>query len=171
MLSSAMGRAWLAHASAAQRCAVLNQLRVRDPASYARYAPDIEQARQDLARKAYCPSRGDVRKDVYPFAVPFSRPVDGLQLVMHCGVLAARFSFAQAERQVAQPLCELVRQVEAALGLRAAQRSPPGIGAFNILKQRWPARARAAHPGRSPITCRRHARPLTARPSAAPPCA
>ncbi|KAB7535792.1 hypothetical protein ET532_027830 [Verminephrobacter sp. Larva24] len=99
MLSSAMGRAWLAHASAAQRCAVLNQLRVRDPASYARYAPDIEQARQDLARKAYCSSRGDVRKDVYAFAVPFSRPVDGLQLVMNCGVLAARFSFAQAERQ------------------------------------------------------------------------
>lgn len=121
MLSSAMGRAWLAHASAAQRCAVLNQLRVQDPASHARYAPDIEQARQDLARKAYCSTRGDVRKDVYAFAVPFSRPVDGLQLVMNCGVLAARFSFAQAERQVAQPLCELVRQVEAALGLRAAQ--------------------------------------------------
>ncbi|MNG35250.1 hypothetical protein D3C84_1219390 [compost metagenome] len=52
--------------------------------------------------------------------MPFSRTVDGLQLVMNCGVLTSRFSFAEAERQVAQPLLELVQHVEVALGLRSA---------------------------------------------------
>ena len=120
LLSSAMGRAWLAHAGAAQRRGVLNQLRLQDPAAHARFMPAVEQALKDLPAKGYCCARGDFRKDVYAFAVPFSRPVDGLQLVMNCGVLTSRFSFAEAERQVAAPLRALVREVEVALGLRDA---------------------------------------------------
>ena len=120
MLSSAAGRAWLARASAAPRRGVLNQLRLQDPASHARFAPAIEQAVKDLPSKGYCISRGDFQKEIHAFAVPFSRPIDGLQLVMNCGFLAKRYSAAEAERQVAQPLRELVREVEVALGVREA---------------------------------------------------
>lgn len=118
MLSTAMGRAWLAHASQAQRRSVLNRLRLQEPAAHDRYAIAVEQAMKDLESKGYCSTRGDFRKDVYAFAVPFSRPVDGLQLVMNCGVLASRFSFSEAERHVAAPLRALVREVEVTLGLR-----------------------------------------------------
>lgn len=120
MLSSAMGRAWLAHATETKRLGVLNQLRLLDPAGYARHSGAVEQALKDLVAKGYCSSRGEFRSDVYAFAVPFSRLVDGLQLVMNCGVLTSRFSFAEAECQVAHQLRELVRGIEERLGLRTA---------------------------------------------------
>jgi len=117
MLSTAMGRAWLAQASESQRQSMLNRIRLQDPLAYARYAVSVEQSKKDLDRKGYCSTRGDFRKDVYAFAVPFSNSVDGLQFIMNCGMLASHFSFTEAERRVSGPLRELVREVEKAMAV------------------------------------------------------
>ncbi|MGH8784469.1 MAG: IclR family transcriptional regulator [Cupriavidus necator] len=118
MLSTAMGRAWLCRATPADRHSVLNQLRVLEPASHARFAPAIDRALQEFEAKGYCSSRGDYLREVYAFAVPFSQAVDSTLFVMNCGVLATHHSFAEAARRVALPLLELVRQIEVALGIR-----------------------------------------------------
>ena len=111
MMASAMGRAWLAGAEPAERDAVLNQIRVHDPATYARHGADVARAQRDYQRLGYCWSR-DVRPEVEAFGVPLSNPVDGVRYVMNCGVLAPSPLPARRARAVGEALAEVVREVE-----------------------------------------------------------
>lgn len=114
MLASAMGRAWLARADPAERDAVLNQIRVHQPASHARHAGDVARALHDVERRGYCASRA-VRREVEAFGVPLSRPVDGVRYAVNCGVLAPEPLSARRAHEVGTALVETVRAVEAAL--------------------------------------------------------
>lgn len=115
MLATAMGRAWLCGAPPAEREAVLNQIRVFDPASFARFEGVVERALAQFARHGYCASR-DFRPEIEAFAVPFAAPVDSVRFVMNCGVLAPTPLPPRQARAVAAALTEAVREVEAALG-------------------------------------------------------
>lgn len=118
MLATAMGRAWLAQASAAERRAVLNQIRVADPAEFQRHAGAAEAACEELAQSGFCSARAGWRPDGHGFAVPIQGLVDGAQLVLNCGVHASRGSFAALRREVAPRLVTLARSLEVLLGLR-----------------------------------------------------
>jgi DNA-binding IclR family transcriptional regulator len=119
MLSTAMGRAWLCHASAIERQKVLSQLRLEQPQDYARFAAALENASHEFGINGYCSSRGDCYPDVYGFAVPLSKEVDGSSFVMNCGVLATQHTFEEARKLVAVPLRSLVREIEIAIGTRS----------------------------------------------------
>ncbi|WP_326542720.1 IclR family transcriptional regulator [Pseudorhodoferax sp.] len=114
MLATAMGRAWLSSASAADRQAVLNQIRVREPATALRFAGVAERALAQYERHGHCSSR-DFRSEIEAVAVPFSRPVDAIRFVMNCGVLAPAPLPARQVRALGAALTELVRTLEARL--------------------------------------------------------
>ncbi|WP_420993721.1 IclR family transcriptional regulator [Cupriavidus sp. 30B13] len=118
MLTTAIGRAWLARAPAAERTEVLNRLRLEDPAAFRQLAPAAEKARQDFARRGYCINRGEWRAQVYGFAVPMLQPVDAQLLVVNCGVPARAGSFAAVEKDVAPRLVALAQAIEGLLGMR-----------------------------------------------------
>jgi DNA-binding IclR family transcriptional regulator len=118
MLSTAIGKAWLCKAPAAERESVLNQIRVKDPEQFQRFHRDFVQARKAFEHNHYCGNRGEWRSDVYGFAVPLSRPVDSNLFVFNCGILATQGPYAALEREVAPRLITLARNVEVLLGLR-----------------------------------------------------
>lgn len=118
MMSTAIGRAWLAHASAAERKAVLNQLRLADSVQFERHHAAVDAAREELAREGFCSSRAEWRPDAHGFAVPLQGIVDNTQFVLNCGVLVGRGGYAQLRRSIAPKLVSLARSVEVLLGLR-----------------------------------------------------
>lgn len=118
MLSTALGRAWLARAGADERRAVLNQIRLAEPAEFDRCAADAHAASDELARDGFCSVRADWQPNRHGFAVPLCARVDGTAFVLNCTVSAGRGNFVQARREVAPQLITLVRSVEVALGLR-----------------------------------------------------
>ncbi len=118
MLSTAIGRAWLSHAPAHEREAVLNQLRLQDPDAFARAQPRLADARRDLERQGYCANRAEWRPEVYGFAVPMCQPVGSQLFVLNCGVPAAQGSFAAIEKQAGPQLRALMLDIERMLGLR-----------------------------------------------------
>ncbi len=117
MLSTAMGRAWLAHVKPPQRDEVLRELQAHEPGQWRAHAPAtlLEQAQDDLRRRGFCISRGDWYSDVHAVAVPVRIPQEGETLVFNCGVLTSRLTPRQLERQVGPKLVALVRAVEAEL--------------------------------------------------------
>lgn len=116
ILTTAMGRAWMCKAPPAERDAVLNQIRVKDPEHYKRYYEGAMQAMQAYQRRHYCANRGEWRSDVYGFAVPLSQPVDSNLFVFNCGIPAVNGSYTAIEREVAPRLVSLVRSIEVMLG-------------------------------------------------------
>lgn len=114
MLNTAMGRAWLAKAPAAEREAVLNRIWVNEPDAYARDIGPARQAVRDFAQRKYCVNRGEWRAD-YGFAVPLARLVDATQFVFNCGMPMASGAFDAIERAVAPQLVAMVRRIEALL--------------------------------------------------------
>lgn len=118
MMATAIGRAWLARAAAAERREVLNRLRLADPEQFERHRAAVEQARHELAQDGFCSSRAEWRAGMHGFAVPLQGSVDGTQFVLNCGVLAGRSNFAALRRGVGTKLVSLARSVEVLLGLR-----------------------------------------------------
>lgn len=118
MLVTSMGRAWLAHASSADRRSLLNQIRIAEPEAFERHASAVDRAREELDRDGYCSASADWQPNRHGFAVPLHGLVDGTQFVLNCGVSASRGSWAQLRREVAPRLVSLAQSVEVALGLR-----------------------------------------------------
>lgn len=117
ILTTAMGRAWLCKAPSEEREAVLNQIRAKDPEHYHRFHLAAAQAMRAFPQRHYCTNRGEWRSDVYGFAVPLSRGIDGNLFVFNCGIPAAHGSYAAVEREVAPRLVSLARSIEVMLGL------------------------------------------------------
>lgn len=115
MLSSAMGRAWLAQAPADVRAAVVDALRETDPDDWQRHAEAIASAVHDLAALGFTRSAGDWLRDVHAVAVPMRRAIDGEILVFNCGVPIARMSPRKLECEMGPRLIALVADVEALL--------------------------------------------------------
>jgi DNA-binding IclR family transcriptional regulator len=118
MLATAMGRAWLAHASHPDRRSLLNQIHIAAPAAFERHAAAAQRARAELERDGFCSARADWQPNRHGFAVPLHGLVDGTQFVMNCAVSADRGSFAQLRREVGPRLVTLAQSVEVALGLK-----------------------------------------------------
>lgn len=117
MLSSAVGKAWLCQALPEQRTAILNQLQLRDPDTYAVHAPLLPAALDAFQRFGYCSNNRQWRTDTYGFAVPFNRPIDSNVFLVNCGVLASSGPFKDREREIAPQLLSLVRHAQTLLGL------------------------------------------------------
>lgn len=117
LLSSAAGKAWLARAPEDERTAVLNQLRVADPAHHAQHLPSLAAARRDLERKGYCGNNLQWRPDAYGFAAPLCRPYQSLLYVFNCGVPSSDGPYRERAGDIGPRLVGLARETERLLGM------------------------------------------------------
>lgn len=73
MCGTAVGRAYLAACSPAERQALLNQIQVKAPADWARYKDRMLRSLADYPALGCCTSVGEVYADVQAVAVPLGR--------------------------------------------------------------------------------------------------
>jgi DNA-binding IclR family transcriptional regulator len=115
LLASAMGRAWLAGASQAERIEALRDTRLQDRAQWRSYAARAKAEVSCFATRGYCISR-DWQADVHAIGVPLRRRIEGEQIVFNCGIPVARLTSKQLERDYAPRLMQLVERFESQVG-------------------------------------------------------
>ena len=117
MSQSVIGRAFLAACTPAEREAVLNQLKVKDPEAYRKYRAQIDKALEDIRARGFCASMGELRREHFAVGVPMRRTVDGEIVAFNAGVPAFMVKKGQLEDDIGPRLVTMVRNVEASLGL------------------------------------------------------
>src|SRR5579859_2221118 len=83
---AAIGRAFLAACTPAEREAVLNQIKVKEPELHRKFRVSIDRSLEDIRAKGFCVSVGELRREVSAVAVPMRRTVDGEIVAFNCGV-------------------------------------------------------------------------------------
>jgi DNA-binding IclR family transcriptional regulator len=109
--STAIGHAYVAGCDAAERSALLNEMKVRTPKAWARYAHRLREAQQEFARKGFCSSYGEQHSDYCAVGVPLGRTVDGESIVFNCVAPIALVSRRQLESSVGPQLVRMVDQL------------------------------------------------------------
>ncbi len=114
---AAIGRAFLAACTPAEREAVLNQIKVKEPELHRKFRPAIDKSLEDIRNRGFCVSVGELRREVSAVAVPMRRTVDGEIVAFNCGVPSFALKKGQLEEDIGPRLVAMVRNVEAALGI------------------------------------------------------
>ncbi|HXZ52107.1 MAG TPA: IclR family transcriptional regulator [Burkholderiales bacterium] len=114
---AAIGRAFLAACTPAEREAVLNQIKVKEPELHRKFRPAIDKSLEDIRGRGFCVSIGELRREVSAVAVPMRRTVDGEIIAFNCGVPSFALKKGQLEDDIGPRLVAMVRNVEAALGI------------------------------------------------------
>lgn len=117
LLASAMGNAWLAAASAAERAQALNRHRVLEPEAHARYIDRHAAAVKEARSLGYCSSTGRRMRDRFSVAAALSCRVEGQIVVFNCTVrLADGTTGNDLKRELGPRLLETMEKIEAAAG-------------------------------------------------------
>jgi DNA-binding IclR family transcriptional regulator len=114
---AAIGRAFLAACTPAEREAVLNQIKVKEPELHRKFRPAIDKSLEDIRARGFCASVGELRREVSAVAVPMRRTVDGEIVAFNCGVPSFALKNGQLEEDIGPRLVAMVRTIEAALGI------------------------------------------------------
>ena len=114
---AAIGRAFLAACTPAEREAVLNQIKVKEPELHRKFRASIDKSLEDIRAKGFCASVGELRREVSAVAVPMRRTVDGEIVAFNCGVPSFALKKGQLEDDLGPRLVSMVRTIEAALGI------------------------------------------------------
>ncbi len=114
---AAIGRAFLAACTPAEREAVLNQIKVKEPELHRKFRPAIDKSLEDIRSRGFCVSIGELRREVSAVAVPMRRTVDGEIIAFNCGVPSFALKKGQLEDDIGPRLVAMVRNIEAALGI------------------------------------------------------
>lgn len=118
IVRSAMGRAWLAVATEAEREHALREIRHETPEAWGTYRGAVEQGRGDFGTRGFCISHGDMEEGTWAVAVPMRRRPGEETLVFNCSVPAFQLKKRQLETEVGPRLVAMVRSIEGAIGLR-----------------------------------------------------
>jgi len=116
ILISAMGRAYLARLSPAERELAMQQLREEDPVYWAAHSHKVDQAVQDYHRQGFVCSYGDARKELHACGVPLRTRLDNEILVVNCSVPAHSLRPGQLENDIGPKLVAVCRQIDFACG-------------------------------------------------------
>jgi DNA-binding IclR family transcriptional regulator len=147
LLASAVGRAWLASASPAERADALAAMRQHAPQQHATWGPALAQAMRDHARDGLCCSPGHWLPDVHAVAVPLDVQLGGERLVLNCGVPARSLAPGALRGEIGARLRNLARRIEAEWRAEAATAAP--------VERAWPPKSAApATPARAAGTLR-----------------
>jgi DNA-binding IclR family transcriptional regulator len=117
LATTAMGRAWLAACTEAERTDLLARVRERDPAAWPQVQAGVDQALQEYRTIGCCTSFGEWQKDVNAIAIAF-RPSTGRALMaINCGgpgFSLSRDYLLQGVRPLLLALGERLRELGAA---------------------------------------------------------
>jgi len=115
IVQSAMGRAFLAALPAAEREAIINQVKVKTPESWANHGGKLQASFEDFRARGFCLHHGDFNPHVNTVAVPLRRRGDADILVFNCAVPIHSVRRGQLEADLGPRLVTLVRSIETAL--------------------------------------------------------
>ncbi|MHC3908574.1 IclR family transcriptional regulator [Achromobacter marplatensis] len=118
LLPSSIGRALILGAPAAERQAILNRLKVDDPARFTVERTFLDADEKLFQTHGYCHSAGDWHKEVHAIAVPIRQPNRGDEgVAINCTMSAYRLRKDMLKREVAPRLLEAVLHIEQSCGL------------------------------------------------------
>lgn len=113
LLTTAMGRALLFASSLADQKAVLNRLKVSNPAQYRKDIQCFHRDQEFYERNGYCLSRGDWESDVYAVAVPLKvGSNDDPAIALNCTLSGSKPSQAEINKTIIPHLFEAKRNIE-----------------------------------------------------------
>jgi DNA-binding IclR family transcriptional regulator len=113
LLSSTLGRAWMFRIPQSIRDKVIRDARIRLPAEWARFEPNINKAFRDLDEHGYCSSvGGETVPELDAVGAPLQTEVEGTILCFNCAVLRTRNSERKLHSVMGPGLVALVRQVD-----------------------------------------------------------
>ena len=116
LATAAVGRAYLAVSSEAERADLMEQIKELDHVSWPTLKQGIEKSLQQYAELGVCASFGEWQPDVNGIAVGF-RPGNGLPpMAINCGAPAFKVSSDYLLNEVRPKLIEIVRKIEEGLG-------------------------------------------------------
>ncbi|HEY8539658.1 MAG TPA: IclR family transcriptional regulator [Steroidobacteraceae bacterium] len=116
LATSAIGRAYLAITSEAERADLMEQIKELDHVSWPSLKQGIEKAVQQYAELGVCASFGEWQPDVNGIAVGF-HPGNGLPpMAINCGAPAFKVSAEYLLNEVRPRLIEIARKIEEGLG-------------------------------------------------------
>lgn len=111
MCGTAVGRAYLAACSPAERQSLLNQIQVKAPADWARYKDRMLQSLADYPILGCCTSVGEVYPDVQAVAVPLGRVDRGELAAINCSFQRRSLNERWLIEDVAPRLIALARRL------------------------------------------------------------
>lgn len=116
LATAAVGRAYLAVSSDAERADLLEQIKELDHVSWPTLKQGVEKAIQQYNELGVCASMGEWQPDVNGIAVGF-RPGNGLPpMAINCGAPAFKVSSEFLLNDVRPKLIEIARKIEEGLG-------------------------------------------------------
>jgi DNA-binding IclR family transcriptional regulator len=118
LLATALGRALLLGGPQGEREPALNRLRLDNPTTFAIDVKFWETDQKLFAKRGYCQSNGDWRKDIHAVAVPVRQPLHEEGLALNCTIVSHRLKKDLLEREVAPLLLETTLEIERACGMQ-----------------------------------------------------
>lgn len=116
LVTTAMGRAYLAILPEAERAELLEQIRAQDEANWPKTRAALEASLEQYGRVGCCSSFGDWQRDVNAVAVAFRPPRGLMHLSVNCGGPAFQLSPEFLLREVRPRLIDLVQRLQLSLG-------------------------------------------------------
>jgi DNA-binding IclR family transcriptional regulator len=117
IISSAIGHAYLAALEPNERTKLLNQIKLKTPQDWTRYAQAAHDSLADFGNRGFCMRLGGYNPDVNTVAVPLR--MTGETVVFNCAVPAKSLSPGQLELDIGPRLVELVRSIRERIALEA----------------------------------------------------
>jgi len=107
--ATAMGRAYLAACSPADRDAIMNEIRIYTPQIWEQHKDKVLQGLSDYERYGFCTAWGDLRREFNAVAVPL-RPFGGDDIVVfNCVLQSVAVKPAQIRSDIGPRLAAMVR--------------------------------------------------------------
>ena len=116
ILTSAMGKAYVATVEMSERADLLRAMRPRHGDEWTTINAGIDQAMRDIADKGYCISLGDWQKDIHAIAAPIVDPATGIVYAVSLGGPAYLLGEHDLKENLARRLLESVRRIRSQLG-------------------------------------------------------
>lgn len=112
LAGTAVGRACLLSHSLAERTALLNQLRVKEPGEWARYHEQLLRNLEEYPRRGFCVSLGEVYPEVQGIAVPLGRIDEQEPAALNCAFSGRPIDERWLTEQIAPKLLALVQRLK-----------------------------------------------------------
>lgn len=116
-LRTAIGRALLSTYHEPERAVILRRLQETSAEEWARFGPVTLQAQADLEQRGFCVAIGDWQPTLAGVGVPMQGKLNGLNLAFNLTVPSYATDQERLERDFGPRLVNLVRGIEAKLGL------------------------------------------------------
>jgi DNA-binding IclR family transcriptional regulator len=127
LLVTAVGRALVLGASAAEQSSILNRLKLDDPPRYRLDRPLFDRDREALRTRGHTTSEGEWRPEVHAVAVPLHQPLEPHGVAINCTLWAERGGGSRLTRDIAPAMLETARRIEV-----SCRRDSPALHASPI---------------------------------------